>query len=669
MHSNVKAATRSLPTSLLILLVGGCYHGTGFEPSSTTTTNDTGASAEGGGVTTGAGGGSCAVDSDCASGWVCVAKECVDPSRDDGVLNDEMPGPEPALPVTCDNGAKDYADKTSADFCPISLLVMVDTHKGQPAMTDEDVADDIAFVNEYFEKSALSFKVIEIRHYDHDYVVPECKEGEVCHHELEDDDIEAARAENHIVLAYTHPELTTVAGRAYMGGYTKQPAAFVDAISRGATTVHELGHSLGLWHTFHPYKSPEGEDEPDLTKIPALGSDGYKTGDFISDTPIDPGRDFCKSDGCKGKCDEVCECEEFEGYTPDVRLAMSYYSSKCRTPETAFTPEQINRMRCAADLYLKTTWSCGDCTPGASTQCSGGDVYYFDSCDEIGGLAQDCDDDNPCTEDDCSGAQCTHAPVTNGTSCGDGLVCKGGSCVGEDVQQCDNGACCVDGVFRPASYVCEVAADSELGCPWGTDAGDDVGERTRDRLCSGSSSGCDGAYGPWSGWSTHESCSSGQACDPDSGTCVSTCGFADYFSPTLDSQTDSSGQQSAQTIAVSVTMEVQATGLGLEFRVCKGQGTFDNDVKVAITDAASSNAGTIVNKLTTAGKSCSTWTPIPGNYNSYAEGEYFGGKWNLVSPWTSAGEWPTYDCSVQGDPSGTCWGGIDISLKRTCYGL
>ena len=47
-----------------------------------------------------------------------------------------------------------------------------------------------------------------------------------------------------------------------------------------------------------------------------------------------------------------------------------------------------------------------------------------------------CDDSNPCTTDSCDSGSCFYNQVQDGTSCGTGLVCKGGQCVSETQATC-----------------------------------------------------------------------------------------------------------------------------------------------------------------------------------------------------------------------------------------
>ncbi len=61
-----------------------------------------------------------------------------------------------------------------------------------------------------------------------------------------------------------------------------------------------------------------------------------------------------------------------------------------------------------------------------------------------------CDDANPCTTDTCSAGSCSYTPIADDTSCGDGVICRQGTCQKEDAGEpeekepasvCGNGSC------------------------------------------------------------------------------------------------------------------------------------------------------------------------------------------------------------------------------------
>jgi cysteine-rich repeat protein len=85
------------------------------------------------------------------------------------------------------------------------------------------------------------------------------------------------------------------------------------------------------------------------------------------------------------------------------------------------------------------------------------------SCD-----AAACDDGNVCTVDGCSGDSCTSTPVPDGTFCGSGRACIGGSCRAVEClsgSDCDDGDAC-NGVERCTSgFLCASGPVPDCGNP------------------------------------------------------------------------------------------------------------------------------------------------------------------------------------------------------------
>lgn len=160
--------------------------------------------------------------------------------------------------------------------------------------------------------------------------------------------------------------------------------------------------------------------------------------------------------------------------------------------------------------------------------------------------------------------------------------------------------------------------------------------------------------------------------DPDPPPCN-----AEYhWEPNQVSMISETGLQANGTIPVALRVEVQEQGVLLETRVCKVEGTFNEDLATSVYDVNPSAVGLHFANLSAQGMSCSEWREI-GNIDLYGdEGDSITVAWEIFSPWTSAwtwsdGGWPNWprplDCKKEGNnPTGTCWHGVGPTITRTC---
>ena len=121
----------------------------------------------------------------------------------------------------------------------------------------------------------------------------------------------------------------------------------------GLAAAHEVGHFLGLYHTFEGSCPPSG--------APAC----YTSGDLICDTNPEMGHYGCPAG--------ASSC----GLSDPVLNYMNYTDDLCKSE---FTPEQSNRMRCTLTYWRSFLYAvCPGFVAASATRNSGSNPYSYEA--------------------------------------------------------------------------------------------------------------------------------------------------------------------------------------------------------------------------------------------------------------------------------------------------
>ncbi|XP_048368584.1 pappalysin-1 [Sphaerodactylus townsendi] len=126
----------------------------------------------------------------------------------------------------------------------------------------------------------------------------------------------------------------------HLGGIVLNPS-FYGIPGHTHTMIHEIGHSLGLYHVFRGISEILSCSDPCMETEPS-----FETGDLCRDTNPAPKHKLC---GDPSPGNDMCGFRSFQN-TPYNNF-MSYTDDDCTN---SFTPNQVARMHCYLDLVYQS---------------------------------------------------------------------------------------------------------------------------------------------------------------------------------------------------------------------------------------------------------------------------------------------------------------------------
>lgn len=227
-----------------------------------------------------------------------------------------------------------------------------------------------------------------------------------------------------------------VAAQIGVGGRVGSADGSITDVDEPVTVIaHELGHTLGLYHTFQDFSGP--------TMDPCLG-------DYVCDTPVDPGRGV--GSACReAECSVTCH---LGGVTliPPFRNVMSYWNCAVASGSGRFTPQQGELMRCTIQDQFSYAISDSPGDPCSSDeQCQIAERCVLGSCEPD----CECTSDTDCGRGECRACACVVDESTctceTDADCGLGWSCERCLCEPECSSDwsCDTGEQCIAGICEP----------------------------------------------------------------------------------------------------------------------------------------------------------------------------------------------------------------------------
>ena len=193
-----------------------------------------------------------------------------------------------------------------------------------------------------------------------------------------------------------------------------------------------------------------------------------------------------KCTACTGAGDVKCQALDDGNVCNGLMKCLTYGTKQfCGVdPATVITCDAGKDNNCSKNTCDTKSGKCAPVVKAEGTPCqSGSQCFSSETCSADGnckGIALDCNDNEPCTQDACDPLQgCTHKALGDGVACDDGNsctnpdLCTAGKCGGTSTCNCVGDADCLafddgnfcNGVLKCVNKLCIQAPNSVVTCP------------------------------------------------------------------------------------------------------------------------------------------------------------------------------------------------------------
>lgn len=228
----------------------------------------------------------------------------------------------------------------------VSLNIIIVNYNEGPLVTPQFVQQHVDAANEVFAEINLHFSICNIQYVDYPYEMSYIPGFAMWSQEIQDHLMNEAWLPGYLNIFYG----SGAGPMAGLPGIWGWDAVLMNA-GPSYVFIHELAHYFSLWHT-HAFN---GYSTNIYTLELVDGSNCDTEGDFVCDTPADP--------GLYGRISPAPSCDYIDNVSVDANgdlyqpLTDNYMCATNPNCITSFTPLQLNRMAYCLDherAYLKS---------------------------------------------------------------------------------------------------------------------------------------------------------------------------------------------------------------------------------------------------------------------------------------------------------------------------